>query len=241
MPTLVIELADLEHELNAIPIRDQKALALAIQRTVQVDAHRWIQWSIRGGGAGSSINTRPVAPPGTSKKPSRTRKKTARAAMRKAVRTAVRALYRRLGTQPPPKSRVPKKPKNGPSDSARPPSGYRIPIDTGDYANSWKYISTPTGGMIWSSASPAIKAGVIEHGRRPAPIPIAPLADWVRRKLGVQDPKQARGIAIAISKRAAKQRREGLKVLERAHPKIAQALATNVKAELRKMVATRAQ
>jgi hypothetical protein len=44
----------------------------------------------------------------------------------------------------------------------------------------------------------------IELGRKPAFIPIEPLQLWVKRKLGVTDEKEARGIAFAISKKAAK-------------------------------------
>ena len=91
------------------------------------------------------------------------------------------------------------------------------------------------GGLFYSSSRPPILAGVIEYGRRPAPIPIRPLADWVRRKLGCSDPKKAIGIAIAISKTAAKTERPGLHVLGRAHPKIAEALHKNVGRELRKV------
>ena len=125
------------------------------------------------------------------------------------------------------------------------PRPYRVPVDTGDYARSWKSdvepmevhggrVSGPGRIAIYSAASPPVKAGVIEHGRRPAPIPLGPLADWVRRKLGVSDPKVARGIAFAISRKASKVRRPGLEVLARAHPKIAAAVEKRVAAELKK-------
>lgn len=122
---------------------------------------------------------------------------------------------------------------------------YRTPVDTGDYARSWKAeimpmevergrVVGPGRIIIYSAASPPVKAGVIEHGRRPAPIPIGPLADWVRRKLGVSDPGKAKGIAFAISRKASKRIRPGLEVLARAHPKIAEAVEKRVAAEMRK-------
>lgn len=114
------------------------------------------------------------------------------------------------------------------------PPAYRKPIDTGDYARSWIHELTENGGAFYSAASPPVKAGVIELGRRPAPIPIRPLAEWVRRKFGCTDPKKALGIAIAISKVAAETPRPGLRVLHRAHPKISEAAKKNIEREIRR-------
>lgn len=44
----------------------------------------------------------------------------------------------------------------------------------------------------------------IELGARPHMPPIAPLADWVRRKLGVKDGKEARSVAYAIALKIAR-------------------------------------
>ncbi len=230
MAELTIGIADLGAELRRLPKRDQAAIRRGIQRTLEVDAPRWIQWSIRGGGMGG-VPAR-TAP----KKPSKPKTPKPRAGLLRRVLSRLKTLLSRLRG-----GRVPKKPGAGkmkPKDPCAPgaaPTGYRQPIDTGDYANSWKSEMLEDGGIFYNSGRPPIKAGVIEHGRRPAPIPIRPLADWVRRKLGCADPKRALGIAIAISKTAAKTPRKGLKVLERAHPKIVEAAHKNVDRELRKV------
>lgn len=97
----------------------------------------------------------------------------------------------------------------------------RAPVDTGDYKRAWRIVRLPDRIEIVSFASPRVKAGVIELGRRPAWIPIAPLAEWVRRKLNVQDPDEARGIAFVISRAASKNPREGLGILAWVRPKLA--------------------
>jgi hypothetical protein len=159
MPTITIDLKDLPGELKTLGEKNIGTIRSAVQRTIEIDAQRWIQWSIRGGGS---------------------------------------------------------------------QGGYRQPIDTGNYANSWKSEMLEEGGIIYSSANPPIKSGVIEDGRRPSFIPIEPLTAWVKRKLGVTDPKAARSIAFAISKKASKTPRPGLGVLARAYPKIVEALQKNL-------------
>lgn len=104
-----------------------------------------------------------------------------------------------------------------------------IPVDTGNYAGSWVTEDLPDGAQIYSGASPAIKEAVIESGRRPAFIPIRPLADWVRRKLGEQDPKRARSIAFAISKKASQKARPAQQILAKANPEIVKAFKRNLK------------
>lgn len=165
MPAFIVPLDQLPEVLRAIPREDEAAIRRAIQRTVEVDAHRWIQWSIKGGGWAG-------------------------------------------------------------------PGEYRQPVDTGDFKGSWRGVMTQEGGVIYASSSPPLKAGVIEGGRRPAWIPIEPLAQWVRRKFGEKDPDKAKSIAFAISRKASKVPRPGLGVLERARPKIMEALAENVAREL---------
>lgn len=218
MTIMVIHIAHVGGELRKLHARNEAAVHAAIRRTVEVDAHRWIQWSIRGGGRGG------IPQPRTSKpaKQPRSQKKAKQALLSKVLsklKGALSLFKRSKGT--------PKRPAPDPCKPTPPPA-YRVPIDRGDYANSWVGMKTPTGGVFYSAATPPIKAGVIEEGRRAAPIPTGPLAEWVRRKLGCNDPKKALGIAIAISKAAAKEPRPGLKVLARAHPKIAEALQRNL-------------
>jgi hypothetical protein len=224
MPTIIVPLADLEAELRALPRRDIAAIRLAIQRTIEVDAHRWIQWSIKGGGSGGQPAKRPTKGPKKRKRPNIVRK----------VLKKLGGLLRR-GKVP----KVPAAPKKKEDPCSRPPQqGYRQPVDTGDYKNSWKSQMLGEGGIFYSSPNPPIKAGVIEEGRRAAPIPIEPLALWVRRKFGCKDPNKARSIAIAISKAASKTKRPGLHVLRRAHPKIVEAMSKNLERELRRSISS---
>jgi len=159
----VIAFKDIPAELRKVAEKDRKAAMRAVRRTLEVDAQRWIQWSIRGGNSSGN---------------------------------------------------------------------YRTPINTGAYANSWKHEMTSDGGIFYSTDG--VKAAVIEDGRREAPIPIVPLVHWIRQKLGETDVKKATRIAFAISKTAAEKAREGLKVLDRAHPKIFDAYVKNIESELKK-------
>ena len=109
----------------------------------------------------------------------------------------------------------------------------RRPVDTGDYKRAWRVVRTVDRIEVVSFASPRVKAGVIELGRRPAWIPIAPLAEWVRRKLNVQDPDEARGIAFAISRSASEHRREGLGILAWVRPRLAAAVAKEIERSFR--------
>lgn len=223
MPTTTILLADLPEELRALPLRDQEAMRRAVQRTLAFDAPRWIQWSIKGGGYGGATGWQRT----TAKKPPAKRKKPSTIAR---VWAKIRTFFHsRHGKRP----KVPAPIRAGAPCAPRKPPTYREPVDTGEYKNSWKTQILPDGAIFYSASHPPEKAGVIEYGRRPAPIPIEPLADWVRRKLGCNDPKKARSIAFAISKVASKKKREGLHVLERAHPKIAEALEANIARELK--------
>lgn len=185
-----------------------------------VDAQRWIQWSIRGGSEADpqrSLNIKPVI-----KKPRNRKPKSLKSRL-------LRAIKRFFGKRP---KRRYNKPKQPPTDTG-PKSAYRAPIDTGGYARSWRGVETANGGLFFSISSPRVLAGVIELGRRPGKgIPTAPLADWVRRKLGESDPERAKRIAIAISFKQKRDGRPGLHVLGRAHPKIAESLAKNILREL---------
>ena len=223
MTGLTIHIKDLGNELRALPARDLHAVRQGIRRTIEVDAHRWIQWSIRGGGFGGTPAPSPKKP---KKQPRPVKKKG-------LLRRILTKLSTILGMKRQLKGKPPKKQAVDPCAPGEAPA-YRAPVDTGNYKDSWVSLMTPEGGIFYSAASPPVKAGVIEYGRRAAPIPIRPLAEWVRRKLGCTDPKKAIGIAIAISKSAAKTSRPGLHVLERAHPKIAEALQKNVLREMKK-------
>lgn len=45
----------------------------------------------------------------------------------------------------------------------------------------------------------------VEYGTGPHPVPIKPLETWVRRKLKIKKPQEARNIAFAISKKISKE------------------------------------
>lgn len=233
MPTITLTLDQLPAELKALAVRDQRALVAANLKTVSVDAQRWIQWSIRGGGLPPMFG--PAPPPKASR-----REKKNRGSLAKRI---VARLKKSLKLKKVSKPKGPKKSEGGGGEPVKqpdrtpplrqPPPGYRVPIDTGDYANSWRWEVTDEGAMVYASPNPPIKAGVIELGRRPGKgIPLDPLADWVRRKLGVKDPKKARSIAFAISVVQKRQGRPGLKVLERARPKILEAHLKNTQQQL---------
>jgi hypothetical protein len=226
MTTIVLGIADAPGELRAFPKREREAMIMAARKTIIVDAPRWIQWSIRGGGAGET--PRATASPSEAKKAKGRRTPQKWGRLKKLVKSLVGGRRRRV-----PKVKGSKPPKAPGACTPRPAPSYRTPIDTGNYAGSWVAEATPEGAVIYSAANPPIKAGVIELGRRPGKgIPIDPLAEWVRRKLGCQDPDQARAIAAAISFHARKHGRAGLRVLRRAHPKIAEAMVRNVERQL---------
>lgn len=224
MPTLILSFADLPNELRHLPHRDRLAIMKAIRTTMEVDAHRWIQWSIAGGGwegqKDPDLNRRVAT-----EEEKRTRKRTPQKRGLPGLAARLAAKLRKKPATPPKKEKKEK--------SKSPRVGYRAPVDTGDYKSSWRSEMDDKGNaLIYSSSSPPIKAGVIEEGRRPKAIPIEPLARWVERKLGLQG-DEARGVAWGISRKAAKQAREGLHVLTRAHPKIVESLVRNVARELK--------
>ena len=226
MPTMTIALADLEAEYRDLPRRDRRALQRAAARTFEVDAQRWIQWSIRGGATGQRSQR-------TAKPKPKRRRRTWIANLMKGVASLFRS---RRGKVPRVPNSLPEVKGTDGSCSRRAPPLYRVPIDTGDYANSWRATATEDGYVLYNSSNPPEKAGVIELGRRAAPIPIEPLVHWVRRKLGCPDPRKQRSIAHAISRYASRHPREGLRVLERAHPRIAEALIRNTQRELRQSI-----
>lgn len=232
MPVLVLSLADLPAELRSLPRRDGEAITRANRITMEVDAHRWIQWSIMGGGWLGEVDPDFQRRTATEEEKA-TRGKTKQ--KRKPVglgKKLVKKLRDRFFKKA--KAKKAKRPKKEPDPPPDPRDhGYRPPIDTGDYKSGWRSEVDPDGNAVfYSAATPALKAGVIEGGRRPAPIPIEPLARWVERKLGLQG-EEARRVAWGISRKAARTKREGLNVLGRAHPKIVEALVKNLARELK--------
>lgn len=247
MTVHTISLPGLGPELRALSARTQAGVLAAVRATASVDAHRWIQWSIRGGGWGASEAPPPPPPPAPPRaKPpkgsgiGKALRVGAKGLLRGAARGALPASARAAldlasaikaasAPVPPPKTFTPKAAKLERAGIPKPPPGYRPPVDTGDFLNSWRAEDTPNGAVFYSAASPSEKAGVIEAGRRPGKgIPIAPLADWVRRKFGISDADAARAIAIRISWSAKLRGRAGLHVLGRARPKIEDALRSRV-------------
>lgn len=230
MASIKISWKDLPRELRRLPRRQQAAVRKGVEDAIRIDSYRWIQWAIRGGGI--------QGPPKQPRKPPKPREPKGEPKKPSMIRRVLSVLGRMMGMVrgsraaklPPPKVRKPKKAKVVDPCAQRDVPAYRVPIDTGDYARSWAHtiMGDGSGGMVYSTASPAVKAGVIEKGRRAKHIPKRELAEWVRRKFGCQDPKKAMRIATAISFAASKQPREGLHVLERAHPKIAEAAQKNV-------------
>lgn len=76
------------------------------------------------------------------------------------------------------------------------------PVDRGMYRRAWKVQRTPEGAKLYNSMP---YAAIIEYGRRPGGRlpPVDILAEWVRRKLGVKNKKEAQGIAWAIARKIA--------------------------------------
>lgn len=219
MPHVInLTLAEWGGALRRIPRADAEAVKRAIRRTAEVDAHRWIQWSLHGGGWGDGADE-----PSTGRHQATEEERQAAPPKRKK--------------RPPDMGRLlkpkPAKPKKKTAKSASSESDYRIPVDTGDYKNTFRTdIDEDGNAVVYSAATPPIKAGVIEEGRRAGKgIPIEPLTRWVERKMGLQG-SAARAVAFLVSRKAAKHPRPGLHVLQRAHPKIAAALVANLRREM---------
>lgn len=218
MASITIAISDLGDELRRLPRRNEGAILRGIHKTLAVDAYRWFDWSIRGGGIAAPPSRTGTGP----RKPKKTKVRIG--LLRRIVNRLKNLLFFRKKAKKPAAKKPPA--------TRGPPPGYRVPIDLGDYAASGRHDLSDGGGMFYSATSPPIKAGVIEEGRRPAPIPIRPLAEWARRKFGI-GPDEARGVAFAISKAASKTKRPGLHVFARMHPKIAESLQKNIARELR--------
>lgn len=229
MTEIKLDMSQLQAELKKLSYAEgqkmKKAIDTATKKTVLIDADRWVQWSIRGGGWTGQVSVP------TTKKPRKAKPKG------KKPPSLLSRLLAALGGRSSPRSkqpRAPKKPAKPPTP--KPPVPYRVPIDTGQYAASWRGHMVGDVGLFYAAARPPVKATVIEHGRRPGKgVPIDPLADWVKRKLGVKDRNKARSVAFAISKSIKAKGKHGLKVLERARPKILDAHIDNVERELKKL------
>lgn len=259
MVTITVTADTLPDELRDLARRDVEAVHKSIMRTVHIDAMRWIQWSIRGGDAATlpqvtasliafaamaAMLGKGLKAPRSAKKPKQESKSVwsrlkervesffaDEKTKRKRMRGEARKLERSFGIGN--RAKVAKAPPD--PCVRRSPPFYRVPIDVGDYARSWRGLVQSDGtGLFYNDSSPPVKAGVIEEGRRPGRgIPIEPLAQWVRRKFGCRDPEKAEAIAMAISRRAKHHGRPGLKVLARAHPRIAKAQLVNLERSMR--------
>lgn len=69
-------------------------------------------------------------------------------------------------------------------------------VDTGRLRQSWRAAKTVRGAIVQSGVK---HAGVMEFGRRAAPVPYLPIAFWVARKLGLPSSwaRLARGIKMS--------------------------------------------
>lgn len=81
-------------------------------------------------------------------------------------------------------------------------------VATKEYANSWKVFRRGYFQIVIQNSAP--HAGFVENGRGPSKKgpPPAKLLLWVKRKLGISDPKQAVRAAILIGRKI---RRHGIK------------------------------
>lgn len=78
-------------------------------------------------------------------------------------------------------------------------------VDIGEYKRAFSVRRIPRGAELRNTAP---YAGVIEYGRRPnrpGP-PFEPIFQWVRRKLGIEDPGVAWAIRNAIHRRGTRPR-----------------------------------
>ena len=82
---------------------------------------------------------------------------------------------------------------------------------------SLRLAPTPleTGDVIGLVTGTAPHTVAVEMGTRPHPVPIAPLLDWVKAKLGL-DGKEGRQVAFAISRKIAKHGTKGVAMFRRA-------------------------
>lgn len=220
MTVYTIKASQWASSLKATTERDTQLLIKAARETAFVDAPRWIQWSIHGGNKDSA----PADPTSTPPAPEKPATPAKRADKNKGQRAKVKQARKKSGK----KATVKKGKKAKVKSAATSVPSYRVPVDTGEYANSWTPANIANGAEIYSASNPRMKAGVIELGRRPGKgIPIEPLAAWVRRKMNVRDLDAAKAIARKISWKAKKHGRKGLHVLGRAHPKISDAFHAN--------------
>lgn len=75
------------------------------------------------------------------------------------------------------------------------------PVDTTAMIESVRSAPTENGGKLWMDSPHAI---YMEEGTRPHFPPIAPLYEWVKRKI-TSDPVRARGIAFAVQRKIGEQ------------------------------------
>jgi hypothetical protein len=106
------------------------------------------------------------------------------------------------------------------------------PVDTYEMINSVRSAPTTSGGKIWMDDPKAI---FMEEGTRPHFPPLAPLVEWVKRKI-TSDPIQARSIAYAIQQKIGERGLAPRRYFRRAMRRIVnEVIPPEVKRELRNM------
>lgn len=89
------------------------------------------------------------------------------------------------------------------------------PVNTGALRASIAFVprGSPGEGIL---ASPLIYSSVMELGRRPGKFPpSAPIQLWVKRQLGISDPKEIRSVAFLVSRKIARAGVKGRNMFEK--------------------------
>jgi len=117
-----------------------------------------------------------------------------------------------------------------------PHGGWRIAMD-GTLANSVISETDIDRGVVSVSIGPTALHGIFRHyGTRPHWAPIDPLKYWVKKKLGVSEPKDVDAIAYRVQRKIAKHGTEGDPFLSEPFnerrgtvaPRVADAIATAI-------------
>lgn len=80
---------------------------------------------------------------------------------------------------------------------------------------AYEVSGTPAEGLLGTLYSPLNYAAAVELGTKPHWAPIDPLTDWVKAKLGISDPDEARQVARMIQFKIAHRGTEGAHMFER--------------------------
>lgn len=106
----------------------------------------------------------------------------------------------------------------------------QTPVDLGQMKNSWRVSGTDI-------INDAPHAGIIEGGARPHKVNaagIAALAGWARRKLGITNEKEAKGVAFAIAKKLEKEGQKGHFIVRDSMNRLRDFAVSEVVKEIRK-------